>query len=110
MSKNLHIHTLPGWGGVGGWGGWVAPNFNNPHPLIIQGRENNTYLLEFTVFYIVVKNDPADPNILQPDFPSLPNKSPVKRRFPAYLTRAITYFKKCPKTCFLVFLGISWFF
>ena len=38
MSKNLPIQTMPGWGGVdGGWGG--APNFNNPHPLIIQGLD-----------------------------------------------------------------------
>ena len=76
MSKNLPIQTLPGWGGVGGGG---APNFNNPHPLIIQGRENNTYLWEFTVFYIVVKNDPADPNILHPDFSSFANKQLLRK-------------------------------
>ena len=54
MSKNLPIQTLPGWGGVGGGGG--APNFNNPHPLIIQGLD---YLYHRTNPSVVGGGDPT---------------------------------------------------
>ena len=41
---------------------------------LVLRSESNTNLWEFPVFYIVVRNDPADPRKINPIFPGYPTK------------------------------------